>query len=326
MAASAQTKPTVLLTRKLPDDVEERAAQLFDARLNPEDKLYSPEALRAAAEGFDGLFITPAEKMAAEHIQKLPDSVRIIATFSVGYDHIDVPAAVARGIAVTNTPDVLTAATADIAMLLMLGAARGASWGERMVREDKWRNWSPTYPLGHDVSGRRLGILGMGRIGQALAHRARAFDMTIHYHGRSRLPPEREQGATYHASLDDMLPHCDVLSVHCASTPETRGIINERAIGLMPANAIVVNTSRGDVVDDEALITALQSGRLAAAGLDVFRNEPDIDPRYRTLDNAFLLPHLGSATRQTRSAMGHRAVDNLEAFFAGNTPGDLLEK
>jgi lactate dehydrogenase-like 2-hydroxyacid dehydrogenase len=325
MAASAQTKPTVLVTRKLPDDVEERAAKLFEARLNPEDKLYSPEALRAAADGFDGLLITPAEKMTAENIQKLPDSIRIIATFSVGYDHIDVPAAVARGIAVTNTPDVLTAATADIAMLLMLGAARGASWGERMVREDKWRNWSPTFPLGNDVSGQRLGILGMGRIGQALAHRARAFDMTIHYHGRSRLPADLEQGAQYHASLDDMLPHCDFLSVHCASTPETRGIINAHAINLMPANAIVVNTSRGDVVDDEALITALQSGRLAAAGLDVFRNEPDIDPRYRTLDNAFLLPHLGSATRQTRSAMGHRAVDNLEAFFAGKTPGDLLE-
>jgi lactate dehydrogenase-like 2-hydroxyacid dehydrogenase len=325
MAASAQTKPSVLVTRKLPDDVEERAAQLFEARLNPDDRLYSPDELGAAAEGFDGLLITPAEKMTAENLQKLPDSVRVIATFSVGYDHIDVPAAVTRGIAVANTPDVLTAATADIAMLLMLGAARGASWGERMVREDKWRNWSPTYPLGYDVSGQRLGILGMGRIGQALAKRARAFDMTIHYHGRSRLAPEREQGAVYHASLDDMLPHCDFLSVHCASTPETRGIINERAIGLLPANAIVVNTSRGDVVDDEALITALQSGRLAAAGLDVFRNEPDIDPRYRTLDNAFLLPHLGSATRQTRSAMGHRALDNLEAFFAGKSPGDLLE-
>ena len=330
MAASAQAnpgaKPRVLVTRKLPDDVEERAEALFDARLNPEDKLYSPEELRAAAEGFDGLLITPAEKMGSEAINKLPDSVRIIATFSVGYDHIDVPAARARGIAVTNTPDVLTDATADIAMLLMLGAARGASWGERMVRADKWRNWSPTYPLGYDVSGRRLGILGMGRIGQALAKRARAFDMTIHYHSRTRLAPEREQGATYHASLDDLLPHSDFLSVHCASTPETRGIINERTIGLLPKEAILVNTSRGDVVDDDALIGALQSGRLAAAGLDVFRGEPDIDPRYRSLETAFLLPHLGSATRQTRSGMGHRALDNLEAFFAGKTPGDLLER
>jgi glyoxylate reductase len=325
MAASAQTRPSILVTRKLPDDVEERASSLFEARLNPEDRLYSPEELRAAAEGFDGLLITPGEKMTAQAIEQLPESIRIIATFSVGYDHIDVAAAKARGIAVTNTPDVLTDATADIAMLLMLGAARGASWGERMVREDKWTSWSPVHPLGYDVSGRRLGILGMGRIGQAMAKRARAFDMTIHYHGRSRLSPEQEQGATYHASFDDMLPHCDFLSVHCASTPETRGIINARTIGLLPPDAILVNTSRGDVVDDDALISALQSGRLAAAGLDVFRGEPNIDPRYRTLDNAFLLPHLGSATRQTRSGMGHRALDNLEAFFAGKAPGDLLD-
>jgi glyoxylate reductase len=195
-----------------------------------------------------------------------------------------------------------------------------------MVRENRWTSWSPVHPLGHDVTGRRLGILGMGRIGQATAKRARAFDMAIHYHGRSRLAPDLEEGAVYHASFEDMLPHCDFLSVHCASTPETRGMINEAAIALLPRDAILVNTSRGDVVDDDALIAALQSGRLAAAGLDVFRGEPNIDPRYRNLDNVFLLPHLGSATRQTRSAMGHRAVDNLEAFFAGKTPGDLLTR
>lgn len=324
MAASAQTKPSILVTRKLPDDVEQRALRLFEARLNPKDRLYSAEELAAAAEGFDGLLITPGEKMKAEAIERLPAGIRIIATFSVGYDHIDVPAARARGIAVTNTPDVLTDATADIAMLLMLGAARGASWGERMVREDTWKSWSPVHPLGYDVTGRRLGILGMGRIGQAVAKRARAFDMTIHYHGRSRLAAEREQGAVFHASFEDMLPHCDFLSVHCASTPETRGLINERTIALLPPDAILINTSRGDVVDDDAVISALQSGRLAAAGLDVFRGEPAIDARYRTLDNAFLLPHLGSATRQTRSGMGMRALDNLEAFFAGRTPGDLL--
>ncbi len=326
MAASAQTKPSILVTRKLPDDVEQRALRLFEARLNPEDRLYSADELLAAAEGFDGLLVTPGEKMRAEAIERLPAGVRIIATFSVGYDHIDVPAAKTCGIAVTNTPDVLTDATADIAMLLMLGAARGASWGERMVREDTWKSWSPVHPLGYDVTGRRLGILGMGRIGQAMAKRARAFDMAIHYHGRSRLAPEFEQGAVYHANFQDMLPHCDFLSVHCASTPETRGLINEAAIALLPRDAIIVNTSRGDVVDDDALIAALQSGRLAAAGLDVFRGEPNIDPRYRTLDNVFLLPHLGSATRQTRSAMGNRAVDNLEAFFAGKTPGDLLTR
>lgn len=326
MAASDQTRPSILVTRKLPDDVEERLSRHFAARLNPQDRLYSADELAAAAKGFDGLLVTPAEKMTAQAIGRLPTSVRIIATFSVGFDHIDVPAAKARGIAVTNTPDVLTDATADIAMLLLLGAARGASWGERMVRDDRWTSWSPVHPLGHDVTGRRLGILGMGRIGQAMAKRARAFDMTIHYHGRSRLAPELEQGAVYHAGFEDMLPHCDFLSVHCASTPETRGLINEAAIVLLPRDAIIVNTSRGDVVDDDALIAALKSGRLAAAGLDVFRGEPNIDPRYRTLDNVFLLPHLGSATRQTRSAMGHRAVDNLEAFFAGKTPGDLLAR
>ena len=326
MAASDQTRPSILVTRKLPDDVEERLSRLFAARLNPQDKLFSADELLTAAEGFDGLLVTPAEKLTNQAIGRLPESLRIIATFSVGYDHIDVPAARARGIAVTNTPDVLTDATADIAMLLLLGAARGASWGERMVRENRCTSWSPVHPLGHDVTGRRLGILGMGRIGQATAKRARAFDMTIHYHGRSRLAPELEQGAVYHAGFDDMLPHCDFLSVHCASTPQTRGLISERTIGLLPRDAILVNTSRGDVVDDDALIAALRSGRLAAAGLDVFRGEPNIDPRYRSLDNVFLLPHLGSATRQTRSAMGNRAIDNLEAFFAGKTPGDLLTR
>ncbi len=324
MAASAQAKPSLLVTRKLPDDVEERASRLFEARLNPEDQIYSADELRAAADGFDGLLISPVDKMTAQAIERLPASVRIIATFSVGYDHIDVPAAKTRRLAVTNTPEVLTDATADIAMLLLLGAARGASWGERMVREDRWAGFSLVHPLGYDVSGQRLGIIGMGRIGQALAKRARAFDMTIHYHGRSRLAPEREQGAVFHARLDDMLPHSDFVSVHCASTAETRGLINERTLALLPKDAILVNTSRGDVVDDDALIAALQSGRLAAAGLDVFVGEPDIDPRYRKLDNAFLLPHLGSATPRTRSAMGMRALDNLEAFFNGRTPGDLL--
>jgi lactate dehydrogenase-like 2-hydroxyacid dehydrogenase len=326
MAASDQTRPSILVTRKLPEDVEERLSRLFAARLNPQDKLFSTDELLAAAGGFDGLLVTPADKLTAQAIGQLPEGLRIIATFSVGYDHIDIAAAKARGLAVTNTPDVLTDATADIAMLLLLGAARGASWGERMVRENRWTSWSPVHPLGYDVTGKRLGILGMGRIGQATARRARAFDMAIHYHGRSRLGPELEQGAVYHASFEDMLPHCDFLSVHCASTPQTRGMINEAAIALLPRDAIIVNTSRGDVVDDDALIAALQSGRLAAAGLDVFRGEPNIDPRYRSLDNVFLLPHLGSATRQTRSAMCHRAVDNLEAFFAGKTPGDLLTR
>jgi glyoxylate reductase len=317
-------KPRIFVTRKLPREVEERLARDFRASLNGEDKLFSTDELIAAAPGHDGLLVTPMDNCRAEMIGRLPANIKMMATFSVGYDHIDVPAAKAKGLAVSNTPDVLTDATADIAMLLILGAARGASWGDRMVRENRWASWTPTHPLGHDVTGRRLGIFGMGRIGQALAKRARAFDMELHYHNRKPVAAELEHGARYHARLDDMLPHCDFLSINCASTPETRGIVTTWALDLLPEGAILVNTSRGDIVDDDALIAALNSGKLAAAGLDVFRNEPKIDPRYRTLDNVFLLPHLGSATKRTRIAMGMRAVDNLEDFFAGRRPRDLL--
>jgi glyoxylate reductase len=257
-------------------------------------------------------------------IAKLPASVKIIATFSVGHEHVDIAAARRRNIAITNTPDVLTNATADLAFLLLLGAARGAYWGERMVREDRWDSWSPTAPLGLDVSGKRLGIFGMGRIGQAVAKRAKAFDMELHYHSRRPVAPDLAQGARFHAALDQMLPYCDFLSINCASTPETRGLVNDRLIGKLPDGAIIVNSARGDIIDDDALIAALKSRKLAAAGLDVFRNEPKIDPRFRSLDNVFLLPHLGSATLGTRIAMGMRAADNLDAFFAGRKPADLL--
>jgi glyoxylate reductase len=270
------------------------------------------------------LLITPADKMTPDFLKRLPTSVRIIATFSVGFDHVDLAAAKARGLAVTNTPDVLTDATADIAMLLMLGAALGAYWGERMVREANWGAWSPTHPLGHDVSGARLGILGMGRIGRAVARRAKGFDMELHYHNRSEVAKAAALGAHYHKRFEDMLPHCDFLSINCASTAETRGLINAKTLALLPKGATVVNTARGEIVDDDALIAALKNGHIAAAGLDVFRGEPNIDPRYRTLDNVFLLPHLGSATHNTRTAMGMRAVDNLDAFFRGERPRDLL--
>lgn len=317
-------KMKVLVTRKLPGPVEARLSKDFDAALNPEDAPLGQRELRGASQGMDGLLITPGEKFSAELIAALPPSVRIIATFSVGHDHIDLRAAKIRGIAVTNTPDVLTDATADIAMLLILGAARGASWGERMVRENRWTSWSPTAPLGHDVTGKRLGILGMGRIGQALAKRARGFDMEIHYFNRTRLAADKEGGARYHSSLDEMLTLSDFLSINCASTPETRGIINAKALSKLPEGAILVNSARGDIINDDDLIVALKSGRLAAAGLDVFRNEPKIDPRFRELENVFLLPHLGSATPNTRTAMGMRAVDNLEQFFAGRSPRDRL--
>ena len=205
-----------------------------------------------------------------------------------------------------------------------MGAARGASWGDRMVREDRWGETTLISPMGHDVSGRRLGILGMGRIGQAVARRAAAFGMPLHYHARKPVAPGDEHGARYHARFEEMLPHCDFLSINCASTPDTRGMVNAAALALLPRGAIVVNTARGDIVDDDALIAALGSGHLAAAGLDVFKGEPRIDPRYRTLDNVFLLPHIGSATPGTRSAMAHKCIDNLVQFFRGERPTDLL--
>ena len=310
-------KPRVLVTRKLPDAVEARLARDYDAILNPEDKLYSSEDLVAATAGCQGLLPCPTDKLTADVVARLPASLRVIATFSVGYEHIDVEACKRRGIAVGNTPDVLTDATADIALLLMLGAARRAYEGERMVRDGSWGAWGPTKMLGVHMTGKRLGIYGMGRIGQAVAKRARAFDMKIHYHNRSRLSPEREQGAIFHAEAEDMLPHCDFLSINAPSSPATNGFLNAERIRRLPDGAIVVNTSRGPLVDDEALIAALNSGKLAAAGLDVYTGEPAINPGYRPIRNAFLLPHLGSATTETRNAMGFKALDNLDAFFAG---------
>jgi lactate dehydrogenase-like 2-hydroxyacid dehydrogenase len=321
----APALPRLLVTRRLPKATESRLGKTYQARLNADDHPMSDAEILDAAADSDALLITSMDKgFATGIIAKLPPSVKIIATVSVGYEHVDIAAARERNIAVTNTPDVLTNATADIAVLLMLGAARGAHWGARMVREDRWNSWSLTEPLGLDVTGRRLGILGMGRIGQAVAKRAQAFDMELHYHNRRPVAPDLAFGARYHAKLDDMLPYCDFLSINCASTPETRGIVNERLIAKMPHGAIIVNSARGDIIDDDALIGALKSGKLAAAGLDVFRNEPKIDPRYRSLDNVFLLPHLGSATHDTRIAMGMRAADNLDAFFAGRRPQDLL--
>ncbi len=264
------------------------------------------------------------EHLRAEVIARLPDSVRIIANFSVGVDHCDLEAAKARGIVVTNTPDVLSDATAEIAILLMLGAARRASEGERLVRAGQWKTWSPAFMVGTQVTGKRLGIVGMGRVGQAVARRVRGLDMAVHYHNRRRLAPEAEAGALYHPSLEEMLPVCDVLSLHCPATPETLDLLNAERIALLPDGAIVVNTARGAIVDEAALIAALGSGKLAAAGLDVYKNEPDIRPEFRELDNAFLLPHIGSATKETRDAMGFRALDNLDAFFAGREPGDRV--
>ncbi len=318
------SKTVVLVTRKLPQEVEDRLRRDYDPRLNDEDRLYTTDELIERAEGAEAILTCHTEHLSADVIARLPDSVRAIASFSVGVDHVDLAAAKARGIIVTNTPDVLTDATAELTMLLMLGAARRAAEGEQLVRSGKWESWSPGFMVGIQVTGKRLGIIGMGRVGQATARRARGFDMSIHYHNRRRLPADHEAGATFYGTVDELLPHCDFLALHCPATPDTQGLLDARRIALLPDAAIVVNAARGSIIDEAALIEALRSGKLAAAGLDVYNNEPNIDPAFRTLRNTFLLPHIGSATRETRDAMGFRALDNLDAIFAQRQPRDRL--
>ena len=314
------SKPTVFVTRRLPPRVEARLARDYQARLNPEDTLCDAEAVIAGAQGAQALVVCPTDKVSAEVIARLPESIIAIATFSVGYDHVDVAAAAKRGITVTNTPDVLTNATADMTMLLLLGAARQASAGEAMVRRATWTAWAPTGLLGTEVSGKRLGILGMGRIGRAVAKRARGFDMEIHYQDVVRSPDEEKAGARYHETLESLFGVSAFLTIHCPATPETRHLLNAERIAYLPDGAVVVNAARGDIVEDEALIAAVKSGKVAAIGLDVYEGEPDLNPAYRTLENSFLMPHLGSATVETRDAMGFTVLDNLDAIFAGRTP------
>jgi len=317
-------KPVILVTRKLPDAVEDRLRRDYEPILNPTDRLYSSAEIIETAAQVDAILPCHTEKFSAEVIEQLPDNVKAIANFSVGYDHVDCEAARKRGLIVTNTPDVLSDATAELTIMLMLGAARRASEGERLVRTRQWKDWSPSFMVGRQVTGKRLGIIGFGRVGQVVARRARGFDMTIEYHNRSRVDPDLEQGAVYHDSVEGLLPSCDVLALHCVASPQTEKLLNRERIELLPDGAIVVNASRGSVIDDDALIDALRSGKLYAAGLDVFNNEPDINPAYRELDNVFLMPHIGSATTETRDAMGFRALDNLDAIFAGREPGDRV--
>lgn len=318
-------KPQIFVTRRLPEAVEARLRQDYDPRLNEHDVPLPPETIPTAATGAQGLIVTPTDRLDASVIMSLPESVKIISTFSVGYEHIDCAAAHARGITVTNTPGVLTEATADLALLLILGAARRASEGERMIRANAWSGWAPTQLLGTHLGGRTLGILGMGRIGQAVAHRARAFGLKVHYHNRHRLAADQEFGAEYHVTAEGLLAVSDILSLHFPATPDTRKFLNRDRLSLLPSGAIVINTARGAVVDDEALIAALKSGHLAAAGLDVFDGEPHLNAGYRALENTFLLPHLGSATTETRNAMGFMALDNLDAYFAGTSPPNSVK-
>jgi len=310
-------KPVLAITRRLPDAVEKRARESYDLRMQDGDDPLSRDQILDLCKDANAALVSVGDPIDAAFFAALPQKVGIVATFSVGTDHIDLAAAKANGFVIGNTPGVLTDATADIAWLLILGAARRASEGEAEVRNATWSSWRPTHMMGTQVTGKKLGIIGMGRIGQAVAKRARGFDMEVHYFNRRQLPEDQEFGATYHPSIDDLLPHCDFLSLHCPSTPETRGMVNRNFIAKLPDGAIIVNTARGDIVNDKDLIAALKSGKLTAAGLDVFAGEPNIEPTYRDLPNTFLLPHLGSATVETRNAMGFRALDNIDAFIAG---------
>ena len=318
------TKPVLLITRRLPAAIEARAARDYDVRINQADTPTTPADIVARAQGVDAILACAADKIDAAAMAALPASVRAIGTFSVGYDHIDVVAARARGIAVCNTPDVLSVATAECAMLLILAAARRAGEGERMIRAGKWNGWAPTQLMGTLVSGRRLGIFGMGRIGRELARMAAGFGMEVHYHDIARLPPEMEKGAIYHADDASFLAVSDVLSLHAPGGAGTMHWLNAARIAQLPRGAIVANAARGTLVDDLALIDALKSGQIGYAGLDVYEGEPKMNPGYHALENVVLLPHLGSATTETRDAMGHLVLDGLDALLAGREPANLV--
>jgi len=318
------TKPILVVTRRLPPAIEERAARDYDARLSTDDKAVTGADILARAADAVAVLCCPAERLDAATIKALPASVRVIGTFSVGFDHLDLPAIRARGMALVNTPDVLSVATAECAMLLILAAARRAGEGERLVRAGQWAGWAPTQLLGTGVAGRRLGIFGMGRIGRELLPMARGFGMTVHYRDQVRLPPELEQGAIFHDNDDSFLPMCDVLSLHAPGGDSTRHWLNARRIAQMPHGAVVANAARGTLIDDMALVAALQSGQIAAAGLDVYNNEPRVAPGLLALQNVVLLPHLGSATIETREAMGHLVLDGIDAVLAGREPVNLV--
>lgn len=314
----------LLVTLRFPDDVLARAQRDYNCTFNNKDVAWSDHEMLTNAKGHDGILCSSSNKFTPDIVNDLPGSIRIVATYSVGFEHLDIPSLKVRNITATNTPDVLSAATADIAFMLILCASRRAGEAERMVRDGKWEGWTPTQLLGQGLQDKHLGILGMGNIGREVAARARGFGMKIHYHNRSRLIPDLEKGAIYHEKPEDLLQISEFLSLNCPMTQEMKYFLNAERINLMPKNAVVVNSARGGLIDDEAMIAALKSGRLFAAGLDVFDDEPKVNPFYRELDNVFMTPHIGSATVETRNAMGFRALDNLDQFFSGRVPKDLI--
>jgi glyoxylate reductase len=316
-------RPRVIVMRRLPAPVEAQLRARFDAALNPADARLTPDALAAAVAEAEVLVPSVANPVDAALIAAGPH-LRLIANFGVGVDNIDLGAARARGIAVTNTPGVLTEDTADIALALMLMAARRLGAAERALRAGEWRGWGPTDQLGTSLTGRRLAVVGMGRIGQALARRATALGMAIDYHNRRRLPAQAEAGTRYRSDLDTMLAEADLVSLHTPYTPGTHHLIDRRRLGLLAPHAFLINTARGAIVDEAALIEALESGAIAGAGLDVYTEEPHVDPRLIALENVVLLPHLGSATVETRTAMGMKVVENIRAFAEGHPLPDRV--
>ena len=304
----------ILITRKLMKSSEKYASSIFDVKLNKEDKLLTKDEIISQSNECDGILSSLTEKLDNGTILKLSDKVKIISNFAVGFGNIDLDAAKKRNIVVTNTPDVLTDATAEIAMLVLLGAARRAKEGTEWAKKKNWR-WSVNFLIGKQLTGSRLGILGMGRIGRAVADRARSFGMKIHYYNRSRLDSDLEKGANYHKSLESLLSVSDFFSINCPATKETKHIINNKTIKYFPDGAVISNSARGDMIDDDAMVEALKNGKIFSLGLDVYNGEPDIHPEYLTLPNVFVLPHLGSATIKTRTAMGDLAINNVDEFF-----------
>ena len=313
----------IFVTRRLLKENEDKLKELFDVTLNTNDKIYKPEEIIEQSKGFDGILSSVTDPINADTISKLSDSIKIIANGAVGFGNIDIKAAREKNITVTNTPDVLTDATADIQILLLLGASRKAYEGRLAAEKQDWK-WSWDFLLGKQMSNKRLGILGMGRIGRAVAKRAKAFGMEIHYHNRSKLSSELEDGAIYHDTLKGLFEQSEFLSVNCPATPETTKIINKETLGYLKKNTVIGNAARGDVVDDDAMVEAIKNGIVFAYGLDVYNGEPKIHPEYLKLKNIFLLPHLGSATKRTRWDMAYRATRNLEQFFSGNKPLDQV--
>ena len=304
----------ILITRKLIKESEDKASKTFNPIFNPNDELYSQSKVIQMSQSCDGILSSLTDKMDKETIDKLPDTVKIISNFAVGFGNIDLEAAKKRGIVVTNTPEVLSDATAEIGVLLILGACRRAAEGIQSAQEGGWK-WSADYLIGKQLTGTRLGILGMGRIGQKIANIARSLGMIIHYHNRSKLSDEKELGATYHKDIKSLFSVSDVLSICCPATKETENMINKETVEFFPKGAVITNVARGDIVDDEALIDALNRRKIYAVGLDVYKNEPNLNPGYSKIKSAFILPHLGSATKDTRIAMANLAIDNIDEFF-----------